>query len=88
MAHQAVFWGGVAVGGANKMEIFFLENVYKLGLKRMVNLLSGYPEHNLSGYPTDSDIIICHRSIIFLTMFYIIPAGIVFIMIASVVMRI
>ena len=25
-----------------------------LGLKRMANLLSGYPEHNLFGYPTDA----------------------------------
>ena len=28
-----------------------------LGLKRMVNLLSGYPDANICGYPTDSDII-------------------------------
>ena len=28
-----------------------------LGLKRMANLLSGYPDTNIYGYPTDSDII-------------------------------
>ena len=28
-----------------------------LGLKRMVNLLSGYPDASICGYPTDSDII-------------------------------
>ena len=28
-----------------------------LGLKRIVNLLSGYPDSKLYGYPTDSDII-------------------------------
>jgi len=37
-----------------------------LGLKQMANFTSGYPEHNFSGYPTDSDIIICRRSIILL----------------------
>ena len=28
-----------------------------LGLKRYVNLLSGYPDANISGYPMDNDII-------------------------------
>ena len=63
-----------------------------LGLKRMANLLSGYPEHNLSGYPTDSDIIICHRSIIFLPMNMFVLHNTsrhsIHMMIASVVMRI
>ena len=27
-----------------------------LGLKRIVNLLSGYPDSKLHGYPTDSDL--------------------------------
>ena len=31
--------------------------VYTVGLKRMVNLLSGYPDANICGYPMDSDII-------------------------------
>ena len=29
----------------------------EVGLKRMVNLLSGYPDANIYRYPTDSDII-------------------------------
>ena len=33
------------------------QSVCKLGLKRMVNLLSGYPDASICGYPTDSDII-------------------------------
>ena len=31
--------------------------MYDLGLKRMINLLSGYPDTNIYEYPTDSDII-------------------------------
>ena len=30
---------------------------FKLGLKRIINLLSGYPDPNVHGYPTDSNII-------------------------------
>ena len=31
--------------------------MFTVGLKRMVNLLSAYPDANICGYPTDSDII-------------------------------
>ena len=36
---------------------FEINCMLKLGLKWMVNLLSGYPDANICRYPTDSDII-------------------------------
>ena len=39
--------------------------VYGLGLKRIVILLSGYPDSKLHGYPTDSDIIKLYFNIIY-----------------------
>ena len=37
-----------------------------VGLKRMINLLSRYPDANICGYPTDSDII----TLVLLAMYF------------------
>ena len=37
--------------------VFLQDCMNVVGLKRMVNLLSGYPDASICGYPTDSDII-------------------------------
>ena len=38
-------------------------NTYTLGLKWMVNLLFGYPDANIYGYHTDSDIMLAMLAI-------------------------
>ena len=42
------------------------DGTYVLRLKRMVNLISGYPDANICGYPTDSDII----NLVLLAMYF------------------
>ena len=37
--------------------VFLQDCMNVVGLKQMVNLLSGYPDASICGYPTDSDII-------------------------------
>ena len=44
-----------------------LLNLLEVGLKRMVNLLSGYPDASICRYPPDSDII----KLVLLAIYYI-----------------
>ena len=46
-----------AVGTVVNITSQYVTVKFDLGLKRMVNLLSGYPDANIYGYPMNSDII-------------------------------